>query len=76
MTKRRAIRPLKIKNHIDFLVRRVRATYRWKDLEKGYNFALDLILIEGLQRKLWAPKITEIPISKISGLQLGSLETK
>jgi hypothetical protein len=31
-------RPLKVKNWPDFLALRWRATYRWKDLHKGYNF--------------------------------------
>jgi hypothetical protein len=30
----------------------------------------------GLQKKLWAPKVTGDPILGILGLQLGSLETK
>jgi hypothetical protein len=28
-----------------------------EDLNKGYNFALDLISIGGLHTKLWAPKL-------------------
>jgi hypothetical protein len=48
--------PLKVKNRPNFLACRWRATYHWKALDKGYNFALDLILIGGLQRKLWAPQ--------------------
>jgi len=32
-------------------------TYHWKDLNKGYNFAWDLISIKNLHTKLWAPKI-------------------
>jgi hypothetical protein len=35
--------PLKVENHLDFLACRWRMTYRWKSLDKGYNFALDLI---------------------------------
>jgi hypothetical protein len=45
-------RPLKVKNHPDFLAFRWHATYRWKNLDKGYNFASDLISIRGLQTKL------------------------
>jgi hypothetical protein len=66
----------KIGNHPDFLVWRWHATYLWKALDKGYNFALDLISIESFHRKLWAPKFARIPIVKISGLPLGSPETK
>jgi len=38
------------------------ATYRWKALNKGYNFALDLILIRGLHTKLWVSEVVGIPI--------------
>jgi hypothetical protein len=48
----------------------------WKDLDKGYNFVLDLISIGGLHTKLWAPKVAGVPIWGISGLQLESLGTK
>jgi len=33
-------RPLKVGNHADFLLCRWHATYCWKALDKGYNFAL------------------------------------
>jgi hypothetical protein len=33
----------------------------WKALNKGYNFALNLISIRGLHTKLWAPKVAGIP---------------
>jgi hypothetical protein len=45
---------------------------RWKALDKGYNFALDLISIGGLQTKLWAPKAAKVPTLGISELPLGS----
>jgi hypothetical protein len=48
----------------------------WKTIDKGYNFASDLISIEGLQRKLWAPKIEGVPSLRILGLPLGSHGTK
>jgi len=51
-------------------------TYRWKALDEGYNFALDLILIGGLHAKLWAYKVTRIPDVKISGLPSESPKTK
>jgi hypothetical protein len=44
------------------------ATYRWKALEEGYNFSLDLIVIKGLHAKLWAPKVAGVSIMGISGL--------
>jgi hypothetical protein len=32
-------RPIKVRNRLYFLACRWRATYYWKDLDKGYNFA-------------------------------------
>ncbi len=52
------------------------ATYRWKALDKGYNFALDPILIKGLHAKLLGPKVAKVPTLGISGLPFGSLGTK
>jgi hypothetical protein len=69
-------RPLKVGNHPNFLVCRCCATYHWKSLHKGYNFSLDLISIEGLHVKLWAPKVTGAIVVRISGLPFGSLGTK
>jgi hypothetical protein len=69
-------RPLKLKNHPDFLAFRWPARYRWKDLEKNYNFASNLISIGGLQRKLWAFKVAWVLGLGISGLPLGSPGTK
>jgi hypothetical protein len=48
------------------------ATYRWKALDEGYNFASNLMSIRGLQRKLWAPKFIKAPSLRISRLPLGS----
>jgi hypothetical protein len=59
---------LKVKNHLDFLVCRWHATYIWKDLDEGYNFALNLTSIEGLHIKLWASKVIGVPSVEISGL--------
>jgi len=63
-------------NRPNLLTCRWLATYYWKFLNEGYNFALDLILIQGLHVKLWAPKIVGIPTLVISRLPLGSLGTK
>jgi hypothetical protein len=68
-------RPLKVKNRPNFVVFRWWATYRWKDLDENYNFALDLITIRGLHKKLCALKVVGILVA-ISGLSLGSPETK
>ncbi len=51
-------------------------TYHWKALDKGYNFALDLITIGGFHRKLCAFKVVGILVVAILGLPLGSPETK
>jgi hypothetical protein len=69
-------RPLKVRNQPDVLTFRWNATRRWKALNEGYNFALDLISIQGLHAKLWAPKVTGVPTLAISGFPFGSLETK
>jgi hypothetical protein len=55
---------LKVGNCLDLLACRWRATYRWKALDEGYNFALNLILIESLHTKLCAPKVA----TKIAGV--------
>jgi len=69
-------RPLKVRNCSNFLACRWRVTYCWKALDKGYNFALDFISIEGLHIKLWALKVAKFPTMGILGLSLGSSETK
>ncbi len=66
--------PLKVDNRLHFLTWKWRATYRWKDLDKGYNFASDLTSIEGLKIKLWSSKVAKVPILIILGLPLGSSE--
>jgi len=69
-------RPLKVGNRLDFRACRWCATYRWKALDKGCNFALNLISIRGLHVKLWFPKIARVPTLTISRLRLGSPRTK
>jgi hypothetical protein len=53
-----------------------RATYRWKALNEGYNFAIDCIAIGGLHKKLCTLKVIGVPPDAISGLPLGSPRTK
>jgi hypothetical protein len=43
-------------------------TYHWKALDEGYKIFLDLIIIEGLHAKLWAPKVIGVPVVGISRL--------
>jgi len=69
-------RPLKIGNHPNFLACKWCATYHWKALDKDYKFSLDLTSIGGLHTKLWASKVTGVPILKILRLPLGSPGTK
>ncbi len=51
-------------------------TYCWKALDEEYNFASDLISIQGLHTKLWAPKVAGVSTLAISRLPLGSPGTK
>ncbi len=69
-------RPLKVGNRPDLLCCRRRATYRWKALDEGYNFALDRIAIGGLHKKLWGSKVAGVLAGGISGLPCGSPGTK
>jgi hypothetical protein len=41
-----------------------RATYRWKDLDKGYNFALEFISIRSLHAKLWALEVAGVLVKQ------------
>jgi len=68
--------PLKVGNRPNSLACRWRVTYRWKALDKGYNFALDLIYIGGFLAKLCGLKVVGIPTLAISGLPLGNPGTK
>ncbi len=49
-------------------------TQRWKALDKGYNFASNLISILGLHIKLWAPKATRVPTLAKCHLDVGLVE--
>jgi hypothetical protein len=69
-------RPLKVRNRLDFLMCRWHATYRWKGLNKGYNFSLYLISIEGLHVTLCPLKVVGVRAVGISGLLFGSPGTK
>jgi hypothetical protein len=68
--------PLKVGNRPDYLACNQRATYHWKALNKGYNFALDLITIRGIHKKLCTFKVAGVLVVAISGLPLGSPVTK
>jgi len=64
------------KEELGIKSQRWRATYHWKALNDGYNFASKLISIRGLRAKLWAPQVVRDPIMRISRLPLGSPVTK
>jgi hypothetical protein len=68
--------PLKVRNRPDSLTCRQCATYRWRALDQGYNFALDLIAIGVLHVKLCASKVAGVPVGGISRFPLGSFGTK
>jgi hypothetical protein len=53
-------RPLKVGNRPLPNIRFESATWRWKDLDEGYNFGLDLIAIELCSRELWLFKISKV----------------
>jgi len=69
-------RPLKVGNRLDLGVCRWNATHRWKALKESYKFALDLIPIGGLNKELWTHKVPGVQTGTVSGLLLGSPETK
>jgi hypothetical protein len=54
--------PLKVENRPDFLTCKWCATYRWKALDEGYNFSLNVTSIKGLHTKLRAPEIVGFSI--------------
>jgi len=68
--------PLKVRNRPNFLACRWCTTYGWKALNKGYNFALDLISIKDLHEKLLGPKVVEVLTLAISRLPFGRPRTK
>jgi hypothetical protein len=55
---------------------RQRATYRWKALNQGYNFSLDLVAIEGLHAKLCVRKVARVLVVAILRLPIGNPRTK
>jgi hypothetical protein len=65
-------RPLKVGNRPNPGVCRWNATHRWKALDESYKFALDLILIGGLNKELWLRKVAGIQTGTVSRLFLGS----
>ncbi len=54
-------RPLKVGNRPLANVRFECATWRWKDLDEGYNFGLDVVAIQLFTRELWRFKVPRVP---------------
>ncbi len=54
-------RPLKFGNRCLPEIRFECETWRWKDLEEGYNFGLDLVAIGLCSRELWWFKVSRVP---------------
>jgi hypothetical protein len=54
-------RPLKVGNRPLPDVLFERATWRWKDLDEGYNFGSDLVAIQLCSRELWRFKVPGVP---------------
>jgi hypothetical protein len=54
-------RPLKVGNQPFSDVQFKSATWRWKDLDEGYNFGLDLITIQLCSWELWRFKFLGVP---------------
>jgi len=53
-------RPQEVRNQPNFHACKWSAIHRWKALDESYNFASDLIQIEGLSKKLWPRKVAGV----------------
>jgi hypothetical protein len=65
-------RPLKVRNRPLLDVASRIATWRWKALDKNYNFGSNLVPIRVRGEELWASKVPGLQPGIASGLQLGS----
>jgi hypothetical protein len=57
-------RPLKVGNRPLPDVRLECATWRWKDLNEGYNFGFDLVAIQLCSRELWRFRVPGVPLGQ------------
>jgi len=64
-------RPLKVGNQSlpDLRIESLRC--RWKDLDEGYNFGLDLVAIRLRSQELWAPKVPGLQPGQFRDSNLG-----
>jgi hypothetical protein len=53
-------RPLKVGNRWLSDIRFERATWRWKDLDEGYNFGSEIVAIQLYTRVLWPFKVSGV----------------
>ncbi len=67
--------PLKVENQPDFRACKKPATYRWKALDKGYNFASDLIIIEVCTRSYAPSKLRESKVLQFRDSQVPRQKT-
>jgi len=65
--------PLKVWNRPLPNVRIESATRRWKDLDEGYNFGLDLVAIRLSSRELWPFKVLGVQLGQFRDSISGSL---
>jgi hypothetical protein len=56
--------PLKVGNRPLSNVRFGSATWRWKDLDEGYNFGSDLVAIQLCSQELWRLKVPRVPLGQ------------
>jgi hypothetical protein len=74
--KGRELNSLKVRNRPDPGVYRQSVTHCCKYLEESYNFASDLVPIQGWGEKLWAFEVPKVKTGTISGLHFGSPKKK
>jgi hypothetical protein len=63
--------PLKVRNRPLRDLRIESAIRRWKDLNKGYKFGSDLVVIRLRNRELWAPKVPGLHPGQFRDSNLG-----
>jgi hypothetical protein len=64
-------RPLKVRNRPIFDLQIESAIHRWKDLDAGYKFGLDLIAIRLCSWELWAPRVPGLHPGQFRDSNLG-----
>jgi hypothetical protein len=69
-------RPLKVMNRPLPDVVLKSATWRWKALDKSYNFCSELVPIRARGEELWPSKVPGLQPGTVLGLPLGSLGEK